>query len=245
LLLTRGLRVMKITLKSPNGRNAVDTYLSRGRKRGLAPDGKRILFFVTIALAPLLPGVGSLAIAETCVINSPRYRLTSDSVDWSIAIGSNRICYGGIRLNTVIIDNVKLISLPRFGQITLLGPGFLYKANPNFDGRDSFTIIVSGTINRTRGSSTIHFVVTAVGAQAPIHPPSPASHPEHTEPGSGAPSSASPAVLPTGSPPPCPTWDWSKGAPPPMRRPFDRTKLVCPPAPFAPPGQPLGCTCPK
>jgi hypothetical protein len=28
-----------------------------------------------------------------------------------------------------------------------------------------------------------------------------------------------------------------------MRRPFDRSKLYCPPSPFKPPSQPLGCFC--
>jgi hypothetical protein len=39
--------------------------------------------------------------------------------------------------------------------------------------------------------------------------------------------------------------DWSKGAPPPMRPPFDRSKLHCPPPPFKPPSQPFGCRCEK
>ena len=47
-----------------------------------------------------------------------------------------------------------------------------------------------------------------------------------------------------GSLPPCPTWDWSKG-PPPMQTPFDRSKLYCPPPPFAPSSQPAGCRCEK
>lgn len=237
--------MMKEKMELQSNSDAIGPYLSHERISGSRPIGDRILFYViTVSILSFL-GKGSSALAQNCIVNGPRYQLASDSVDWSIIIGSNRNCYGGVRLSNVVIDNVTLISLPQFGQITLLGPGFLYKAAPNFNGRDSFSVKVSGAINRTRGISTIQFAVTAVGAQAPIRPPSPASHPEHVKPEPSAPGAAAPAVPPTGSPPPCPTWDWSKGAPPPMRRPFDRTKLVCPPAPFAPPSQPLGCTCPK
>jgi hypothetical protein len=243
--LDRLLGMMKKKVKPRDYRNAFGAHHSFGRRRRPVASSELILFCVTVAFTLPLSGVRSSAMAEPCVINSPRYRLTSDSVDWSIAIGRNRICYGGVRLNTVIVDKVTLTSAPQFGKVTLLGPGFLYEAAPSFGGRDSFAVTVSGVISRTRGISTIRFVVTAAGAQAPIHALSPASHSEHSEPGSGASTTAPAAVLPKALPPPCPTWDWSKGAPPPMRRPFDRTKLVCPPAPFAPPSQPLGCTCPK
>jgi hypothetical protein len=43
--------------------------------------------------------------------------------------------------------------------------------------------------------------------------------------------------------PDCPKWDWSRGAPPPLRRPFDRSKLYCPPQPFNPPNPSIGCVC--
>jgi hypothetical protein len=43
----------------------------------------------------------------------------------------------------------------------------------------------------------------------------------------------------------CPKWDWSNGSPPPMRPPFDRSKLYCSPPPFNPPNPPIGCICPQ
>jgi hypothetical protein len=50
--------------------------------------------------------------------------------------------------------------------------------------------------------------------------------------------------LPSGAAlPDCPKWDWSNGTPPPMRPPFDRSKLYCPPPPFNPPNPPIGCIC--
>ena len=172
--------------------------------------------------------------------------LTSDTVDWSIKIGSGQSCIPGLRFNNVAIESVKLVSPPQTGHVTLRGPGFTYAAKSDYEGRDAFTVAVSGTINRVRGSSTIRIMVS-IGNPASVaiilhdRGPGPITAPE--------PQSASPVdndlALPEGGAlPPCPTWDWSKGAPPPMRPPFDRSKLYCPPPPFKPLGQPIGCTCP-
>jgi hypothetical protein len=187
-----------------------------------------------------------VAYASECVVSGPRYGLTSDTVDWSIKIGSGESCVRGLRFNNVAIESVKLVSPPQAGQVTLLGPGFTYSAKSNYEGGDSFTIALSGTINRSKGSSTIRITVSIgnPAAAAPIshdRTPGPSTAPK--------PQSASRVdndlPLPdSGSLRPCPIWDWSKGSPPPMRPPFDRSKLYCPPPPFKPPGQPIGCTCP-
>jgi hypothetical protein len=198
------------------------------------------------ALTALLSLSTRAAYASECVVSGPRYGLTSDTVDWSIKIGSGQSCVRGLRFNNVAIEKVKLVSPPQTGHVTLLGPGFTYAAKSDFDGRDAFTVEVSGTINRVRGSSTIRFMVSIgspTSAETILHDqgPRPITAPE--------PKSTSPAhnslPLPAGGAlPPCPTWDWSNGAPPPMRPPFDRSKLYCPPPPFKPPGQPTGCSCP-
>jgi len=187
-----------------------------------------------------------IAHAGECIVSGQRYRLTTDTVDWSIKVGSGESCIRGLRFNNVAIESVKLISAPQAGQVTLGGPSFTYSAKSNYEGQDSFTVAVSGTINRSRGSSTIRVTVSIgnpASAATIFHDrtPPPVTAPE--------PQSASPVdnnlPLPdSGSLPPCSTWDWSKGAPPPMRPPFDRSKLYCPPPPFRPPGQPIGCTCP-
>ncbi len=49
--------------------------------------------------------------------------------------------------------------------------------------------------------------------------------------------------LPTGALADCPKWDWSSGAPSPMRPPFDKSKLYCPPPPFTPRSPPIDCIC--
>lgn len=186
-----------------------------------------------------------VACAGGCIVSGPRYLLTSDTVDWSMKIGSGQSCVRGLRFNNVIIESVKLVSPPQSGHLNLLGPGFTYSAKSDYEGRDSFTVTVAGTINRTRGSSNIRIMVS-VGAPASgatillDRIPAPVTAPAQT----ASPVDNNLPLPDSGALPPCPTWDWSNGAPPPMRPPFDRSKLYCPPPPFRPPGPPLGCTCP-
>ena len=185
----------------------------------------------------------SAAYVTDCVVNGPRYQLTSDLVNWSMKIGSGRSCIRGLRINNVaMIESLQLVSPPQIGQVALKGPSFTYSAKAGYEGEDSFTIVVSGTINRSSGNSTIRvndFVgKRAAAAEFRNRSPGPIAAPK---PSAVAPSTT---TLPdNGSLPPCPTWDWSNGSPPPMRPPFDRSKLYCPPPPFRPPSQPVGCLC--
>lgn len=50
--------------------------------------------------------------------------------------------------------------------VTLQGPGFTYTARSDFQGEDSFSIVVAGSINKIYGSSTIH-VRVSVGTVPP------------------------------------------------------------------------------
>jgi hypothetical protein len=103
---------------------------------------------------------------SACVVNSPHYLLMSDNVDWSIKTRSGQTCVRGLRFGGVVIETVKLLSRPQSGDVKLLGPGFSYTAKPDFQGDDSFTVVVSGTINKVRGISTIRVVVSVDGASA-------------------------------------------------------------------------------
>jgi hypothetical protein len=109
----------------------------------------------------LLLGLGSTS-AYSCALAGPPYQLKSDIVDWSMEISIGQNCIRGFRLGNVILEEIKLISPPQFGQLTFLGPGVSYKAGLDFRGHDSFTVVVSGRINRTRGSSTIHVGISSV-----------------------------------------------------------------------------------
>jgi hypothetical protein len=118
----------------------------------------RYVFFTVLLLLRL----GSTS-AHSCALVGPRYLLKSDIVDWSMEISIGQNCIQGFRLGNVILEDVKLISPPQFGQLTFHGPGVSYKAGLDFQGHDSFTVVVSGKIDRIRGSSTIHVVISSTG----------------------------------------------------------------------------------
>jgi hypothetical protein len=199
--------------------------------------------FSVVLIAFLSPSTPA-AYAIECVVNGPRYGLTSDVVNWSIRISSGQSCIRGLRFNNVAFESLKLVSPPQVGQVTLRGPSFIYSAKSEYEGEDYFTVAVSGTINKSRGSSTIRITVSvgspAAAATLPDRSPGPIAVPK---PPVTAPVENNLPLPVDGSLPPCPAWDWSKGSPPPMRPPFDRSKLYCPPPPFKPPGQPIGCHC--
>jgi hypothetical protein len=109
---------------------------------------------------------GQAASAQTCTIDSPRYNLLGDAVGWSMEIASGRSCVGGVRIADVVFERMELISPPRVGQVTLLGPGFNYTAKADFEGEDNFTLVIFGSINKRRGSSTIHVAVVIGNAPA-------------------------------------------------------------------------------
>jgi hypothetical protein len=178
--------------------------------------------------------------AEPCHFTGPRYNLASDTVEWSMAIESGHSCIGGLRIANVVFGSLKLVSKPQYGKIELHGPGLTYSTKADGGEKDSFTLALAGEINRRAGTSTIHVTVTIEARLGSLDSPAfPTTQPSSLQ---FAPSDtireAAGAPLPS-----CPKWDWSKGAPPPMRSPFDRSKLYCPPSPFNPPSPPIGCIC--
>jgi hypothetical protein len=125
-----------------------------------------------IGLAALLSflshGPGAV-FAGSCLISGPRYQLATDIVDWSMKVASGQSCTRGLRFNNVAIEYPKLVSSPQSGEVTLKGPSFTYTAKSDFQGQDSFAIVISGSINRIRGSSTIHVNVLVGNAPTPVH----------------------------------------------------------------------------
>jgi len=207
----------------------------------------RSLLLIVLAI-PL--GIRAANAAE-CRVTGPRYQLRSDTVEWEMKTRIGQSCIRGVRFNNVANPVIKIISPPRFGELSLLGPSFSYKAGTGFQSEDTFTLEVSGSVGRVAGTSTIRVVVTSFGeppapsSAAPAQgsrPLAPTPVPIPGRPAESIPDNTAP--VPAGSSlPPCPIWDWSKGAPPPMRPPFDRSKLYCPPPLFHPPSPPTGCVC--
>lgn len=191
---------------------------------------------------------GGAASAQSCFVDGPRYNLIGDTVSWSLTIpNGGRSCIRGIRFNNVEIRSVMLSTPPRSGRVALKGPSFTYTPNKNFSDEDSFTLTIDGTINKKRGSSTIHVSVSITGLPRELatpgsvnRPPTPTAIPQARQ---KAAIDNDVHLLVGKTLPPCPIWDWSDRSPPPMRPPFDRSKLFCPPPPFKPPNPPIGCIC--
>jgi hypothetical protein len=104
------------------------------------------------------------ASAGECLITGPRYQLQSDTVEWQLRARIGQSCIRGIRFKNVASPGIKIISPPRFGDLTLLGPSFSYAVGTDVADKDSFTIEVSGFMIGGSGTSTIHVVVSIIGA---------------------------------------------------------------------------------
>jgi hypothetical protein len=117
----------------------------------------------------LLLGIGC-ASAQSCRLTINKYGLSTDSVDWSMRIVAGRSCIGGFRVGDVTIENISVIAPPTSGEVTLKGPGFTYKAKPNFQGRDSFAVMVSGSYRKVPGLSIVRVLISVQNPNAPAAP---------------------------------------------------------------------------
>ena len=106
-------------------------------------------------------------LADACVLNGPQYRLGSDTVVWSLELSGGDYCTRSVRFNSVVIDTLRIVSRPQTGHLTLLGPGFSYRAPNDFQGRDFFSLMISGTANKVSGRSTIEVAVSVSPRAAP------------------------------------------------------------------------------
>jgi hypothetical protein len=118
---------------------------------------------ISVFLAVLVTVSSGLAQESSgiCLLSGPSYQLASDTVEWTMSVGRGQSCVRGLRGYLVAtLDSISLISPPASGQVKLEGPAFLYRANPDFRGQDSFVMSVSGKLNRINGTSTIRVVVS-------------------------------------------------------------------------------------
>ena len=141
-----------------------------------------LLGFVFLGFIPSL--------AEACALNGPRYGLASDTVRWSLELTSGESCTRGVRLNNVV-DRLTVVSASQTGQVAVVGPGFSYKAASDFQGRDRFSLMVAGTINKVPGSSTIEVIVYVSRVSEPRRPPHMIAPSNDTDPSPPAPTGLS------------------------------------------------------
>ena len=111
------------------------------------------------------------SLADACTLNGPRYKLTSDTVAWSLELSGGENCTRGVRLNNVVLDKLTLISAPKTGHLTFVGSGFSYEAASDFQGRDHFSLSLAGTINKVPGRSIIEVMVHVSSISEPRRPP--------------------------------------------------------------------------
>ena len=118
----------------------------------------------SIATLALLLLFGGVASAESCVFSSaPAFQLKSDTVEWAMKIAGGHTCIRGLRSGAASSSNVEIISPAQFGKVRVLGPGFSYEAKADYQGPDTFTLRVSGTLMKTRGTSEILVIVEVGG----------------------------------------------------------------------------------
>jgi len=120
----------------------------------------RIFPSVFLAMAVTLSPASAQNVTTACRLYGPSYQLASDTVEWSMTIGSGQTCIRGLRSAFATLDNVKLVVPPKIGQIKLQGPGFIYHVDPGVRGQDSFEILVTGKLNKIKGNSVIHVNVS-------------------------------------------------------------------------------------
>ena len=85
-------------------------------------------------------------------------------------IVAGRSCIGGFRVGDVTIEKVRVVAPPTSGDVTLKGPGFTYKAKTNYQGQDSFAVMVSGSSRRVPGLSIVRVLISVQNPNAPAAP---------------------------------------------------------------------------
>jgi hypothetical protein len=111
------------------------------------------------ALIMLLLAVGRVSANPCALDDRPWYRLASETVEWSMTIAPGQTCIRGIRSGSITLDKFEVVSAPQSGHLSLQGPAFTYQAAPDFQGIDSFTLLISGKMYRVSGTSTVRVTV--------------------------------------------------------------------------------------
>lgn len=119
--------------------------------------GAILSFFITL----IILGAASVANATpNCMRDIKPYRLAGDTMEWSMTIAPGADCIQGLRWSTMQIYSVSVAEKPKSGELVLVGPGFRYFANPDFNGTDTFTLVVVGKNRRDQGTSRVQVTIS-------------------------------------------------------------------------------------
>jgi len=114
-------------------------------------------------LATTLPMLVSASIANAtpnCMRDISPYKLAGDTMEWSMTIAPGADCIQGLRWSTMQIYSVSVAEKPKLGELVLVGPGFRYFAKPDFNGTDTFTLVVVGKNRHDQGTSTVQIKIS-------------------------------------------------------------------------------------
>jgi hypothetical protein len=114
---------------------------------------------ICLLLTWLFIGVHS-ARAGDCIVTGSPAKLDFEPVDWTIVIASGQSCLRGLRSSAMTLESVTVSTPARFGEATVQGYGFSYRAPRDFKGEDLFSVTMSGANRGVRGSSIIRVHVS-------------------------------------------------------------------------------------
>jgi hypothetical protein len=124
--------------------------------------------FLTISIGVALLAVPSLPAqaSPSCLKEKEPFGLSADTVKWSMIIAPGAECIQGLRWSYMQISEVSVISAPSKGRLVTVGSGFRYYANPNDQGVDKFTLLISGKNRHDAGKSTLEVEVRSDSGEA-------------------------------------------------------------------------------
>jgi len=115
------------------------------------------------ALGALILGTllaGTARASPSCLGEHKAFKLSGDSVEYSMVIAPGADCLQGLRRSTMQIYAVWMLDKPAHGELVTVGPAFRYLADPNFSGTDRFSLVVVGKNLHEEGYSTVEITVS-------------------------------------------------------------------------------------
>ncbi len=116
-----------------------------------------ICAFVALVLSALAPAPAN---AFNCLGDHKPFQLAGDSIEYSMAIAPGADCIQGLRWSFMQIYAVWVLEKPKHGELVMVGPGFRYKAKPEYVGEDKFSLVVIGKNRHEEGFSTVEIAVS-------------------------------------------------------------------------------------
>ncbi|MCK1396137.1 Ig-like domain-containing protein [Bradyrhizobium sp. 1] len=112
------------------------------------------------AALAILASASAANATPNCLRDIKPYKLAGDTMEWSMTITPGADCIQGLRWSTMQIYSVSVADKPKSGELVLVGPGFRYYAKPDFNGTDTFTLLVVGKNRHDVGTSSLRVTIS-------------------------------------------------------------------------------------